>query len=167
MHNIEDKGFFIREPEPSDREEWEVLWNAYLVFYESTIPREHTDILWERIMDDDHPIRAYVAVRADDGKLIGIVQFFPHLDTWEIEPICYLQDLYVAEDARLKGIGAALIREVKEYSDQQGWVFVYWRTAEDNKRARHLYDKLAGEPIDIAYQFGERTAGCLGDDNAS
>ena len=161
MNSIETKGFFIREPEPADREEWEVLWNAYLVFYESIIPQKHTDVLWERILDDDHPIRAYFAVREEDSKMIGIVQFFPQLDTWEIEPICYLQDLYVAEDARLKGVGAELIRKVKDHSDKEGWVFVYWRTAEDNKTARHLYDKLAGEPIDIAYQLGQRTRGRL------
>jgi GNAT superfamily N-acetyltransferase len=159
MNNSENKGFFLREPVPSDRDEWEVLWNGYLVFYESSIPQKHTDILWDRILDDDHPIRAYIAVRSEDSKLIGIVQFFPHIDTWEIQPICYLQDLYVAEDARLKGVGAELIRKVKEYSDQEGWVFVYWRTDEDNKTARYLYDKLTGGPRDIAYQLGQRTTG--------
>jgi GNAT superfamily N-acetyltransferase len=161
MNSIESKGFFIREPVPSDRDEWDVLWNGYLVFYEATISQKHTDVLWERILDDDHPIRAYVAVRTEDSKLIGIVQFFPHLDTWEIEPVCYLQDLYVAKDARLKGVGADLIRVVKEHSDREGWVFVYWRTDEDNTTARYLYDKLAGGPIDIAYQLGQRTAGRL------
>lgn len=158
MKNIEDKQFYLRAPEPADRAEWEVLWNAYLIFYESTIPPEHTDVLWDRILDDDHPVRAYVAVRSEDSKLIGIAQFFPQLDTWEIRPICYLQDLYVAEESRLRGVGAALIRKVKEHSDREGWVFVYWRTDEDNKTARYLYDKVAGGPIDVAYQLGQRTA---------
>jgi GNAT superfamily N-acetyltransferase len=158
MTSIENKGFIIREPKPSDREAWEVLWNAYLVFYEANVPQKHTEVLWERILDDDHPVRAYVAVRREDSKLIGIVQFFPHLDTWEIRPICYLQDLYVAEGARLKGVGTSLIRKVEEHSDREGWVFVYWRTDEDNKTARYLYDKLTGGPIDIAYQLGQRTS---------
>lgn len=159
MKDIENKGFYLREPEPNDREEWEVLWKAYLVFYETALPQEHTDVLWDRILDDDHPIRGYVAVRSQDSEVIGIVHFFPHLDTWEIDLVCYLQDLYVAEDQRLNGVGAALIHKVKAYADREGWSFVYWRTDQDNTRARYLYDKLTGGPLeDIAYRLGERTS---------
>lgn len=151
-------GFHIREPKLSDRAEWEVHWNDYLVFYESTIPQAHTDKLWERIHDDDHPIRAFVAERTTDSSLIGIVHFFPHLDTWEIRPVCYLQDLFVAEDARLKNVGTELIRKVKEFSDREGWVFVYWQTMHDNITARFLYDKLTGGTTGvITYQLGMRT----------
>lgn len=158
MNSIESKKFFIREPKSSDRAEWEVLWNDYLAFYKSTIPQAHTDILWERILEDDHPIRGYVAEQKSDSKLIGIVHFFPHVDTWEIRTICYLQDIYVAEDARLKNVGTELIRKVKDYSDREGWVFVYWQTTEDNTTARYLYDKLTGGTTGfITYQLGHRS----------
>jgi GNAT superfamily N-acetyltransferase len=158
MTSADNKGFHIREPQPFDRAEWEVLWNDYLVFYESTLPQAHTEKLWERILDDGHPIRAYVTERAVDSRLIGIVHFFPHLDTWEIRPICYLQDLYVAEDARLKSVGTELIQKVKDHSDREGWVFVYLQTMEDNTTARYLYDKLTGGKTgSITYQLGLRS----------
>ncbi|MCK5645375.1 MAG: GNAT family N-acetyltransferase [Anaerolineales bacterium] len=148
----------IRSPKDSDRSEWEVLWNEYLIFYESTIPQAHTDILWARILDEEHPIRGFVAERKVDSSLIGIVHFFPHLDTWEIRPVCYLQDLYVAKDARLNKVGSNLIRRVQEYSERQNWIFVYWQTRPDNHTARKLYDKLTGGTTgSITYQIGLRT----------
>jgi GNAT superfamily N-acetyltransferase len=159
MTNQDNSGFLIRDPQPSDREEWEILWNGYLVFYESTIPQAHTDMLWERLLDDEHPIRGFVAERRADSRLIGIAHFFPHVDTWEIRPICYLQDLYVAKDARLGGVGAGLINHVWDYSKQQDWVFVYWATEGINNTARIVYDKLTGGTTGfITYQLGERTS---------
>lgn len=158
MTNSENNEYQIRSPKDSDRSEWEVLWNEYLIFYESTIPQAHTDTLWARIFDDDHPIRGFVAERKVDSRLIGIVHFFPHLDTWEIRPVCYLQDLYVAKDARLNTVGSSLIRRVQEYSERENWVFVYWQTMHDNHIARKMYDKLTGGTTgSITYQLGYRT----------
>ena len=148
----------IRSPKVSDRSEWEVLWNEYLVFYESTIPQAHTDILWARILDDDHAIRGFVAERNVDSRIIGIVHFFPHLDTWEVRPVCYLQDLFVAKDVRRNNVGSSLIRRVHEYSERQNWIFVYWQTRHDNNIARKMYDKLTGGTTgSITYQLGFRT----------
>jgi GNAT superfamily N-acetyltransferase len=159
MTDKDNPTFLIRAPKPNDREAWEILWNDYLVFYEATIPQANTDILWERLFDDDHPIRALVAERISDSQLIGIAHFFPHADTWEVDPVCYLQDIYVAKDARLKGVGAGLIRQVWDYAKQQDWIFVYWQTEEINNNARFLYDKLTGGTTGfITYQLGERTA---------
>ena len=158
MTNSESNEYQIRNPKDTDRSEWEVLWNEYLVFYESTIPQAHTDMLWARIFDEDHPIRCFVAERTDDTRLIGIVHFFSHVDTWEIRPVCYLQDLFVAKDARLHNVGSNLIRRVQEYSERQNRVFVYWQTRPDNHLARKMHDKLTGGTTgSITYQLGHRT----------
>ena len=44
----------IRNLEKSDRAQWDPLWQAYLVFYETSIPDHTTDITWERFFDDSH-----------------------------------------------------------------------------------------------------------------
>lgn len=147
----------IRPATQSDYDEWNPLWLAYLTFYESTLPRNSTERLWKRILDPDHPIRCHLAIH--DDTIVGLVHFFPHVHTWEESDVCYLQDLYVDETVRTKGIGEALIRSVEDTADDEGWKFVYWQTKHDNARARGLYDKLTGGTSGfVVYRLGKGTA---------
>jgi len=132
----------IRPPSQGDFAGWQSLWKSYLVFYGTGLPEEQTTGLWQRILDPDHPISCGLAERG--GQLVGLVHFVPHPDTWGDRPTCYLQDLYVDERFRGEGVGADLIESVAERARDEGWSAVYWLTAEDNHRARALYDKLTG-----------------------
>jgi len=142
----------VRPVVPEDRAEWQRLWVAYLTFYETSLPSALTDLLWSRILDPAEPVEARVAVV--EGGIVGIVHYFPHPDTWEENAVCYLQDLFVDPSTRGKGVGEALIRAVQRRARQEGWANVYWQTAEDNPRARRLYDKLTGGPSGfVVYQL--------------
>ncbi|MSZ38357.1 MAG: hypothetical protein F2603_03905, partial [Actinobacteria bacterium] len=44
----------IRNIEKSDRTQWNPLWQAYLVFYETSLPDETTDLTWQRFFDESH-----------------------------------------------------------------------------------------------------------------
>lgn len=152
--------YTIRPAQASDREQWQPLWEAYLVFYESVLPSENTNRLWDRIMNPDHGIQCLVAESTEEpGTLVGMVQYFPHDHTWEEKRVCYLQDLYVNETIRGGGIGAALIKGVEQAAADNDWKFVYWQTKNDNTRARGLYDKLTGGANGfITYRLGAGTA---------
>ena len=132
----------IRAVAETDYLAWKDLWEHYLGFYETELPPDRTDDLWQKLLDDADPARCLVADVS--GTLTGIVQFFPHTDLWEDRPACYLSDLYVDPSWRGRGIGATLIRAVQSVSRDRGWAYVYWQTAEDNDRARGMYDKLTG-----------------------
>ena len=47
-----------------------------------------------------------------DGRLLGIVHVLYHRSCWTIGDYCYLQDLFVADGARKRGLGRALIEAV-------------------------------------------------------
>ena len=94
-------------------------------------------------MDPAHEIQCRVAA-SDDGKLVGMVHFFPHAHTWYAQPVCYLNDLYVVPGIRGGGIGKMLIDAVIDTARQQGWIEVYWHTQNHNTVARGLYDKITG-----------------------
>lgn len=132
----------IRAVTAGDRGDWQRLWEAYLDFYETSLPTSRTELLWSRILDSDDPIEALLA--EVDGDVIGLVHFLPHPNTWEESPVCYLQDLYVDDARRGRGVGEQLIRAVRRRALEKGWASVYWQTAEDNATARRLYDKLTG-----------------------
>jgi GNAT superfamily N-acetyltransferase len=124
-----------------ERTAWEPLWAGYLKFYKAKLPPENTDITWIRLHDAAEPMHvlgAYV-----DGKLTGIVHYLFHRSTWMPDDYCYLQDLFVADDARGLGLGRALIEAVYEKAREAGSTRVYWLTHETNAQARILYDQVA------------------------
>jgi GNAT superfamily N-acetyltransferase len=56
-----------------------------------------------------------------------------------------------AADARGKGVGAELIKQVEKIARAAGASRIYWLTKEDNVSARALYDKLADRSGFIQY----------------
>ena len=69
-----------------------------------------------------------------------------------MQPACYLQDLFVATEARGTGAGRALIEAVAEAARSAGSTRLYWNTAADNATARLLYDRLARQTL-LRYEF--------------
>jgi len=134
----------IRDVSEADYPTWRHLWDQYLVFYKATTRAGHAEALWERLLGDGDDVQCLVA--EVDAVVVGIVQFFAHPDTWSDRPLCYLQDLFVEPDHRGGGVGAALIHAVSERAAERGCSAVYWQTAEDNERARRLYDDVTGGP---------------------
>jgi GNAT superfamily N-acetyltransferase len=142
--------FAIRTVGKGERAAWEPLWKGYQTFYEVTLSEEATDKAWERLHDSNEPmfiLGAYV-----EGRLTGIVHYLFHRSMWTVGNYCYLQDLFVAEEARGLGLGRALIEAVYEAARNVGASRVYWLTQESNKTARALYDKLAERSGFIQYR---------------
>lgn len=134
----------IRKATDTDYDQWYPLWQGYLKFYQSTLPDELSDLLWQRILDSNHEIQARVAEDEESNRLVGLVHFFPHAHTWYASQVCYLNDLFVSPEIRGGGIGEALIDAVVDEANERGWAEVYWHTQDHNQVARGLYDKLTG-----------------------
>jgi GNAT superfamily N-acetyltransferase len=130
----------IRSALPSDEAVWRQLWRGYLDFYEASISDEITNRTWTRILDPDSAVMCIVA--EVDGQVYGFANCVVHENTWETQPVCYLEDLYVAPAARGHGIGAALIEWLRNAMRAEGWARVYWVTREGNAQARRLYDRF-------------------------
>jgi GNAT superfamily N-acetyltransferase len=134
-------GLEVRALVEDDRAAWEPLWQGYLTFYKVALRPEVTDTIWERFHDPAEPVFALGAFV--DGRLVGIVHYLFHRATWSVSDRCYLEDLFVSEDARGHGAGRALIAAVVEAARAGGSERVYWHTDETNQTARRLYDKVA------------------------
>jgi len=142
--------FIVRPVVPTDRTQWEPLWQGYLTFYKATMPAAGTDLTWSRFFDAYEPMHALVA--EDGGKLIGVTHYIFHRNTRMVGPVCYLQDLFTAQNARGKGVGRALIEAVYAAAREAGSTRVYWQTHETNATAMLLYDKLAEKSGFVVYR---------------
>jgi GNAT superfamily N-acetyltransferase len=140
----------IRPVGIDERAAWQPLWKGYLDFYKTSVPQEVYDTTWARLHDPSEPmglLGAYI-----DGKLLGIVHYLYHRSCWTIGDYCYLQDLFVREEARKLGLGRALIEAVYAKARADGASRVHWLTHETNATARALYDTLADRPGFIQYR---------------
>jgi GNAT superfamily N-acetyltransferase len=117
------------------------MWLAYCDSYGVTLGKQVSDRTWQRILDPDSAVMCVVADL--DGQVYGFANCVVHENTWETQPVCYLEDLYVEPAARGRGIGKALVEWLRNSMRAEGWARLYWVTREDNARARRLYDQFA------------------------
>jgi len=124
-----------------DKAEWLPLWRAYLDFYKHALDDEITDLTFARALDAGENLNLLVAKM--DGRIVGFATYVLHRSSWARNWYGYLEDLFVAEDRRGKGVARALIAAVAEAVRAKGAERLYWVTDEANRTARTLYEKLA------------------------
>jgi ribosomal protein S18 acetylase RimI-like enzyme len=140
----------LRQIQLGDKSAWQELYFAYLEFYETSPSDVNSELLWGRLTNSEPQIQALVAEA--NGVVIGIAHFHYQLSTWSETSHCYLEDLYVAEDARENGVAKALIQQVQELAIKQGCTELFWITKESNSIARKLYDQVANLSDFIRYE---------------
>lgn len=141
----------IRTPIAADRQNWSQLYAGYAEFYRVEQSEAMRDRVWNWIHDPAHELRAFVAEQ--DGKLIGLTHFRPFTRPLSASTGGFLDDLFVDPTCRGSGAAAALIAAVKAEGQARGWSLIRWITAEDNYRARNLYDKLADRTKWVTYDI--------------
>ena len=141
----------IRYAEPADEAAWRRLWKGYLTFYKVDLPNEITNHTWARILDPSSRVAMRVALV--DGEMAGFAIHHFHDSTWVLTPDCYLEDLYLDERFRGRGLGRALIDDLITLAKQKGWSRLYWHTNHDNATARKLYDTYAKEDGHVRYRM--------------
>ncbi|MET0545489.1 MAG: GNAT family N-acetyltransferase [Caulobacterales bacterium] len=139
----------ILPPSPDEKAKWLPLWRGYLKFYKCDLPDAITDLTWERFFDDAEPV--YILAAKQDETWLGFTAFVLHRSTWAETYYCYLEDLFVAEAARGKGVARQLIEAVADFARTQGCGRLYWQTQESNTTAQALYDRIAAKSDFIQY----------------
>lgn len=143
----------IRDVKIEDFPKWLPLWTGYNEFYgrsgPTALPVEITNTTWQRFLDPAEPVHGLVA--ESNGQTVGLAHYLFHRSTTQVQPTCYLQDLFTAPHSRGAGIGRKLITAVYERAKAAGSPRVYWQTHETNATAMHLYNKVAERSGFIVY----------------
>lgn len=79
-------------------------------------------------------------VHEDDDSLTGFVQCYPLFSTVRLAPQWRLNDLFVAPEARGRGIGHALMRAAADQARAEGVHQLTLATGADNRVAQALYE---------------------------
>jgi GNAT superfamily N-acetyltransferase len=131
----------IRPLTAADNADWRRLWTGYLAYYETTVREEVYTSTFARLLGSD-PRDFNGLIATVDGQPLGLAHYLCHRHAWKIEEVCYLQDLYVAPQARGTGLGRKLMEAVYTAADAAGAPSVYWLTQDFNYTARQLYDRV-------------------------
>jgi GNAT superfamily N-acetyltransferase len=132
---------------PIDIEEFEELLPliaAYQRFYEvGEIDETRNRTFFRRFLAPSENGLLLGARR--EGKLFGYACLYWHFSSLEAVESVLMNDLFVGEEARGKGVGRALIEATAEIARERGVPFVEWSTAPDNHTAQRLYDSTGAE----------------------
>ena len=126
---------------------------AYQRFYEvGEIDDERNRAFFRRFLapsDDGLLLGAW-----DGEQLVGYACLYWTFTSLVPAEIVLMNDLYVAEAIRGKGVGRALIEAATTVTRERGAHHLEWVTAPDNAHAQRLYDSTGAERETwIAYEL--------------
>lgn len=145
-------GIAVRPLREEDRPDWERLYEGYAAFYKVTQTPEMRRTVWSWIMNPSMEVEGFAATD-DHGKLVGIAHFRPFARPLSATVGGFLDDLFVDPRSRGLGVADALLNSLKEEGLRRGWSVIRWITAEDNYRARAVYDRLAERTKWVTYDI--------------
>lgn len=141
----------IRPIAAHDRPEWETLYSGYADFYRVTQTPEMRATVWDWLHDPAQESCGLVAEQ--DGKLIGLAHYRGFARPLSATKGMFLDDLFVDPAARGSGAAKLLLAELRAIARAQGFSVIRWITADNNYRARGLYDQMADRTGWITYDL--------------
>ncbi|MDC7702260.1 GNAT family N-acetyltransferase [Vogesella indigofera] len=124
------------------------LFDGYRQFYgRHDDAATSQDFIRQRLLQGDTTILVYQRA----GELLGFTQLCPLFSSVAAAPVWLLNDLYVAEHARRRGAGRALLQAAASVAAAQGVVRLDLVTAIDNAAAQALYASM-GWQRDVVFR---------------
>ncbi|TFD94541.1 GNAT family N-acetyltransferase [Jeotgalibacillus sp. R-1-5s-1] len=121
-----------------DSKELAPLFDAYRQFYNQPSNLDGAEAyLSERLAEGESII--FFAKEGDE--VLGFTQLYPTFSSISLRRAWILNDLYVSEQARKKGVGERLLQQVKEFAEETSAASVSLSTAPDNEKAQRLYER--------------------------
>ncbi|PGL67484.1 GNAT family N-acetyltransferase [Bacillus sp. AFS055030] len=114
------------------------LFDQYRMFYkqESNL-NGAIDFITERINNKD----SVIFLVKEEDQSIGFTQLYPSFSSVSMKKLWILNDLYVTETARQKGVAQLLLNAAKKFAIESKAKALDLQTAIDNKSAQALYEK--------------------------
>ncbi len=91
---------------------------------------------------------AKALVALSDDVIVGMATYYGTFSSFIAKPCIWLDDLYVYEAHRSKGIGRALIQHLSMIAHQQGCGRIDWIVASQNSKGKKFYSELGASIFD-------------------
>lgn len=144
----------IKKATIEDIENLNLIFNNYRVFYKKESDLEASkEFLRQRIENKESEIFiAHYSTTPTQKQIIGFVQLYPIFSSTRLKRLWLLNDLFVEEDFRGKGISVLLIEEAKKLAIQTSSAGLMLETDKNNVQGNNLYPKT-GFKLDTEHNF--------------
>lgn len=134
----------IKPIQESDFEELVTLFLEFATF--EKLPEKMINSV-EKMNDEKEYFHGFIA-RDKNGDIAGYVTYFFAYYTW-VGKSLYMDDLYVREEYRGKGIGSMLVNEIIAYAKRNNCNRLRWQVSAWNQPAIKFYKSLGAEINDV------------------
>jgi len=145
-------GPIISPLQAGDKADWRHLYNGYAEFYQVPMNDQIADATWHWLLDPGHVLTGVLA-RDSDGVAVALAHFRDMPSPLRGATVGFLDDLFVDPKERGSGVARLLLDEIARIGHERGWPLFRWITADDNYRARGLYDQVAHKTMWNTYQY--------------
>lgn len=118
------------------------LMRAYCDFYKVTPTDADLLTITEALIGDPQREGMQLIARGTDGPATGFATVYWSWSTTDGGRIGVMNDLFVVEAARGRGIAEALIEGCRAQAATHGARQLVWQTAPDNLRAQRVYERV-------------------------
>ncbi|MEU8772539.1 GNAT family N-acetyltransferase [Streptomyces sp. NPDC048606] len=135
----------VRPARPEDLPRLVELVHEHIAF-ERAAPRP--DGLADRLaplLFADSPRLWVLLAEGPRGAVVGYAACSEEFSFWDAAPYLHMDCLYLAEEARGHGLGAALTAGVADLARERGLARVEWQTPDWNEGAIAFYDRLGAD----------------------
>ena len=127
----------IHSAEVTDLEDATMLFNAYRVWYgAASDPEGARNFLAQRIRNNE----SVIFLARQQGRPIGFTQLYPIFSSVSLGSTWVLNDLFVVESERRRGIGKLLLETAAEFGRQMGAIRLELQTGIQNDEAQKVYE---------------------------
>ncbi len=128
----------VSRAEAGDRADWMRLWLLWQRHMSGTVPQEVSERTWRLALQPESDLLILLArTSANDAIGFATMSFAPF--AWTGSDIAFLQDLFVLDRERGKGVGDALLKAVYAQADARGVPQVYWMVDERDRDLQRFY----------------------------
>jgi ribosomal protein S18 acetylase RimI-like enzyme len=120
------------------------LMRGYCDFYEVAPPDDALLDMSRALIAGPDLEGVQLIARDDAGYAVGFATVFWSWSTLRATRVGVMNDLFVAPEARGRGVAEALIDACLERCRERGASSLGWQTARDNHRAQALYERVGG-----------------------
>ena len=129
----------IRKANSSDLDALSRLFDGYRVFYRKPSDlKGASEFLKSRLSQGDSEI---FVCEEPDGNLIGFTQLYPLFSSTRMKKLWLLNDLFVDQEHRGKGVSIGLIERAKQLVRESGACGMFLETEKTNDIGNNLYPK--------------------------
>jgi GNAT superfamily N-acetyltransferase len=129
------------------------LFDGYRQFYQQPSDLAGArQFLSERLSKNESVI--FLALDGDTG--LGFTQLYPSFSSVSMKRLWILNDLFVAPEARKRGVGEALMERARQFAIETGAKGLMLETAIDNYTAQRLYERMGWQRENDSYVYNLR-----------